>query len=232
MEIELDLLDLANKKVDREGLETLLTRLEFESILKYVKIPRYTLQEDPNLGRRGKNGTQPRRENELIFDILRSKRVQKIIRVIVEDGTLPSHRDEAIERILSGFDVEEWDWKKVDLCSDVVLRAAENTRELYLYSSGNNAVLRSWSAEDGLGQLQKVRFHYTSSRLPLIMDSLQLKVVRASVTDKLEGLRTRNYMENFIRRMEKNLPNVDVEIHIEREIQHEPGGQISRRRSP
>jgi hypothetical protein len=42
------------------------------------------------------------------------------------------------------------------MCSTVLLKAAPGLREVHLYSSGNNAVLRSWSAEDGIPALANV----------------------------------------------------------------------------
>lgn len=81
----------------------------------------------------------------------------KIVKVIVIDDREPSHTDEAIETALTGFDVEIWDWKRVDLCSEVIFNAARNVKEISLYSSGNNAVLLGWSSKDGLGKFLKVR---------------------------------------------------------------------------
>lgn len=92
---------------------------------------------------------------KLIFDLLRIRGVRKIIMVIViDDGEIP-HGDDVIEE-LERFDVEELDWRKGDLCSSVILKAAKNATKLFLYSSGNKAVLRSWSGSDGLNKLLKV----------------------------------------------------------------------------
>jgi len=74
----------------------------------------------------------------------------------VDDDEDTPHSDEVIES-LKRFGIEDWDWKKVDLCSEVLLKAAPNAEKITLYCSGNNAILRSWSAEDGLKKLEKVR---------------------------------------------------------------------------
>ena len=82
--------------------------------------------------------------------------MQKVLEANVEDDEIDPHCDEAIEMALEGLDVEVLDWKKLNLCSDVLWNAARNVKELFLYSSANNDVLRSWSAKDGLGRLPKV----------------------------------------------------------------------------
>lgn len=91
-----------------------------------------------------------------IFNWLHSKGVRKIIKVVVTDGSQSPHCDDDIIRSLCRFDVEELDWKKIDLCSETVKEAAKNVRELVLHTSGNRAVLWGWSALDGLLGLQKV----------------------------------------------------------------------------
>lgn len=157
MEIELDLLELANLEVAEADLKTLLGNLQFENILQYVRVPDFTLLEDPS------PETQPEKSDHehsgrskvSIFDHLHQKGVRKIIRVTAQDRNLP-HSDEMIEKILTRFDVEIWDWEKLDICSEVIFEAAPNVREVCLYSSGNNAVLRSWSLPGGLDKLPMV----------------------------------------------------------------------------
>ena len=92
-----------------------------------------------------------------VFNWLRKKGgVRKVLEVNIEDDETEPHCDEAIEIALQGLDVEILNWKKLDLCSDVLWNAARDVKELFLYSSANNDVLRSWSAKDGLGRLPKV----------------------------------------------------------------------------
>ena len=91
-----------------------------------------------------------------VFNWLRKKGVRKVLEVNIEDDETEPHCDEAIEAALQGLDVEILNWKKLDLCSDVLWNAARDVKELFLYSSANNDVLRSWSAKDGLGRLPKV----------------------------------------------------------------------------
>ena len=82
--------------------------------------------------------------------------MRKVLEANVEDDENEPHCDEAIEMALQGLDVEILDWKKLDLCSDVLYNAANGVRKLFLYSSANNDVLRAWSAKDGLARLTKV----------------------------------------------------------------------------
>lgn len=74
----------------------------------------------------------------------------------VEDDEIEPHSDEAIEMALKDLDIETLNWKKLDLCTDVLVNAVNNVKVLHLYSSANNDVLRSWSATDGLAKLPKV----------------------------------------------------------------------------
>ena len=101
-----------------------------------------------------------------VFNWLRKKGgVRKVLEANIEDDETEPHCDEAIETALKGLDVEILNWKKLDLCSDVLWNAARDVKELFLYSSANNDVLRSWSAEDGLGRLPKVMIRKPSLQL-------------------------------------------------------------------
>jgi len=74
--------------------------------------------------------------------------------MVVDDRDRP-HADAAIVEALYGFKVEEWDWKRVDLCSDVIHESAPTVKEVSLYCSGNNAVLMGWASAEGLGNRKK-----------------------------------------------------------------------------
>jgi hypothetical protein len=91
-----------------------------------------------------------------IFEWLRENKVKTILRVIVQDRHPVSHSDEMIERCLKDFNVEVWDWNKLDICSSTIKKAATGVKDLTLYSSGSNAVLRSWSSTTGLVELPDV----------------------------------------------------------------------------
>lgn len=75
--------------------------------------------------------------------------------MVVDDGDI-SHSDEVIEEALRRFQVEVWDWKKLDISSETIFQAAENVKEISLYSTGNNAVLMGWYSDEGLKKFPKV----------------------------------------------------------------------------
>ncbi|KAF8244126.1 hypothetical protein K440DRAFT_610568 [Wilcoxina mikolae CBS 423.85] len=169
-EIHLDLVELENRTypVSRNDLEVLVQSLKFENILQYVQIPRYpfstrgtaaTSADDTETNRDGIG----RRDFKLIFDLLHKKGVKKIIKLIVDDDEDTPHSDEIIEQ-LSCFEIEEWDWRKMDICSEVIRTAAPHVQQVFLYSSGNNSVLHGWSCSDGLNQLKNLREVHTFIR--------------------------------------------------------------------
>lgn len=86
--------------------------------------------------------------------------VKKVLEVVVddfEDGERKPHSDKVIVESLKGLQVETWDWRRMDISSDVIFDAAgEHVNTLYLYCSGLRAVLKSWSDRSGLAKLKKV----------------------------------------------------------------------------
>jgi predicted metal-dependent peptidase len=118
------------------------------------------LSREKRLSRRGLT------DMKLIFDWLRSKDVKKIVKVMVVDDGSPSHSDDAIQEALGGLEVEVWDWKKLDMCTDVIYKSTKKVREVSLYSSGNNAVLMGWASSEGLTNVEnfpKVRLSYPTA---------------------------------------------------------------------
>lgn len=90
-----------------------------------------------------------------IFKWLKDNGVKKVVRVSVLDyGDYP-HSDSAIEEALGSLEVEIWDWKKVDICSDVISNSSKAVREISLYSSGNTAVLMGWGSPQGFVDRKK-----------------------------------------------------------------------------
>ncbi|KAM0254704.1 hypothetical protein ACHAQJ_006485 [Trichoderma viride] len=200
LELYFDLSGHAN--ITQSGLENLLSKLKFEDILQYVAIPKLNVEVNMNTanskrprgaGRSPKQDGEGRRDLCYIFDRLRKKGVKTILKVIIDDSVMPAHSDEAIEDALKFMDVEIWDWKRTDLCSEVICRVASKAREVNLYWSGNNAVLRGWSEEGGLkrlGELRTVHLH--------IQQGLETSV------------RTKQNVEDFCDRMKKLCPVVNV----------------------
>lgn len=149
--------------ITKGGLDNLLSKLHFEDTLQYVCIPRIRVHKDqPRESAKTERQPKPdgagRRDLCHIFDRLRKKEVKAVLSIIVDDSDSPAHSDEAIEDALKmTTGVEHWDWNKTDLCTEVIYKAAPNAREVHLYWSGNNAVLRGWSEEGGLKKLRELK---------------------------------------------------------------------------
>ncbi|KAF3059759.1 putative intracellular serine protease protein [Daldinia childiae] len=150
----------------RRRLMTALKHIRFDDILQHVEVPHIIIEGNDSLPNTPKLrdysaktdlGGNGRADLVFIFRWLRSKGVQTIIQVIVDDLGSTAHGDESIEKALSGFGVEIWNWKKRDLCSEVIINTAPNVQVVYLYWSGNNAVLRGWCDEGGLKKLKELR---------------------------------------------------------------------------
>jgi hypothetical protein len=146
-----------------------------DNILRLVEIPKVTVSWDDDRDDDDKKpefGKKPqywscagRTDLTMIFDWLKAKEkfgqnVKKVVEVAVddleyEDGK--AHSDDAILYCLDGLHVETWNWAKMDISSDLIFQATGgHAKEVYLYCSGLNSVLRSWSNCDGLVLLSKV----------------------------------------------------------------------------
>ena len=150
-----------------EYFESLSKHVRFETILHHVDLPNMSVQKGDNWFKgvtdfedrfkaiRDLTGVG-RADFPKVFMWLRRNGVQKILEIHAMDSAGPSHCDEAIELSIQGFQVEVLNWERVDISSDVFFNAAPDVRELHLYASGNNEVLRGWSSKDGLTRLKKV----------------------------------------------------------------------------
>ncbi|KAH8672868.1 peptidase S8/S53 domain-containing protein [Tricladium varicosporioides] len=162
--IEFDLSSLPSSRISKGDLVQLARHLNFEDTLMYVALPKLHVEDsiqDSDHAHYDSNSlgdSLGRTDVNVIFQWLWDNGVRRIFKVIViddgNDGDVP-HSNQAIEDALVQFKIETWDWKKIDICSNtIVLAAGEHVRVIYLYSSGNSAVLRSWSCEAGLVKLK------------------------------------------------------------------------------
>jgi len=152
--------------VDRYYVEDLAEKvtLNFDTALEYVRLPQYnspSMDSQKAIPQKGLTKSDVQRPAILdpyrgIFKWLREQGVQRIFKITVEDMGSNPHSDEGIQDALSDFGVEIWDWRKLDICSETILKAAPMVQKLNLYSSGNNAVFRSWACKHGLARLEKV----------------------------------------------------------------------------
>ncbi|KAK3983956.1 hypothetical protein QBC44DRAFT_302234 [Cladorrhinum sp. PSN332] len=196
-------------------------RLTFDSTLLSVDFGRIVLERAVNRGKPIKpegSGTG-RRDIEKFFEWLngkKSKGVDTIIKLTVEDRIegLSPHSDEAIEAVLQRFDIEILDWRKIDIDPRVLRQGLkggdESTlRELHLWWSGNNALLRAWSEPEGLPKLNSL------TRIILHQDKQTLESAE----------RIRTYVEEFKLRLRNNRSKTLEEIRV----QHLKAGGLSQR---
>ncbi|KAL7939080.1 hypothetical protein V8C35DRAFT_285649 [Trichoderma chlorosporum] len=144
--------------IDKTFVESLSDTVEFrfDTALEYVSLRQDSdekeavktlLQSPQNVERNPYRG---------VFEWLRENGVEKIFKVIIEDIVPLPHTDEAIRKALEGLGVEVWDWRKLDICAQTIIHATKGVRQLYLHSSGNEAVLHSWACEHGLTELNEL----------------------------------------------------------------------------
>ncbi|KAK4163264.1 hypothetical protein QBC43DRAFT_319804 [Cladorrhinum sp. PSN259] len=154
----------STQKIDFDDFKSSYDRLVFDQVLLAVEFRHVELNTAVNPRRQNKyvDMGAGRRDMETFFKWLRDKNVTNIIKVIVEDRKgSTAHSDQAIETALKEFDVEILDWRKVDIDPRTIWEATRgnrsNLRELHLWWSGNNALLRSWSELDGLPKLRNLK---------------------------------------------------------------------------
>ncbi|RYP93507.1 hypothetical protein DL770_000391 [Monosporascus sp. CRB-9-2] len=194
-QIYFDLYDYPSERISEDFINEGLSHLKFENILQYVALRRMELEKKV-IQKPPKPSGKGRRDMVFIFDFLRKKSVDRVIRIIVDDTLEPAHSDEAIEDALRDLKVEIWDWRKMDLCTETIFTAAPDAREVYLYWSGNNAVLRGWSEPEGLNRLAK------------------LEKVHLHVEQGLETTaRTEEHVKSFINRLD--LLHRDIKINVD-----------------
>lgn len=161
-----------DENLPQKGLTNLLRNINFEDTLQEVWIPRIMVEVPQQVKTRTSMRKQikpvpdgaGRSDLVHIFNQLRNKGAETVPCEFVQDSdpNSPSHSDEAIGKALQGMGVEVWDWNKTDMCTEVIFNAAPKAREVHLYWSGNNAVLRGWSEPGGLAKLTElglVRLH-------------------------------------------------------------------------
>ncbi|EEU47184.1 uncharacterized protein NECHADRAFT_77386 [Fusarium vanettenii 77-13-4] len=118
-----------------------------------------------------------------IFEMLKKKNVKRILKLKVRDNTKTPCSDDFIENCLRPFDIRYLDWNKPDLCADVVIRSTPRVTGLWLYATGNNAVLRSWAGSNGLSNLLQLRSVHVQSKVGLESYSNHLAAVGAFKRD-------------------------------------------------
>ncbi|KAI0411302.1 hypothetical protein F5X98DRAFT_380891 [Xylaria grammica] len=180
-EIELDFSELGDIK-DVRALSRLaeLASLRIKDLLRYVKLPANKTNEPSDLrARRGAISG--------FFSYLKT-RIKSIVYLQVDESIYHPCPDNLIESALRGLKIYTLDWRKTDLCAQVVLNAAPDVEVLHIYCSGNRGVLLSWSAPDGLPLLPNLR-----------------EVNISVLTDRVEPRELiQEYLREFRRRLNQN----------------------------
>lgn len=160
--IDFNLLTL-NRRLSPKMIKQNYQFLNFENILQYVALPNLLpITQPPSQAMsegeqksESKVYQEPKHYQEIFKWLKTPGGVKEILRVIIEDDVDNPHSDKVIIDTIKDFAVEIWDWKKYNICSETIRKAAPNVREVYLYTTGNNAVLRGWSDQSGLIMLKK-----------------------------------------------------------------------------
>ncbi|PWY74518.1 subtilisin-like protein, partial [Aspergillus sclerotioniger CBS 115572] len=135
------------------AIEKIASTLDFEDTLRLVHLPKLEPLSFTTPARKpGKT------DIEKVFENLFND-VTKIFKVTVDDLCDPPYQDAAIKECLKGKNIETWDWKKLDMCPDVIFEAAPGLTKLHLYWSGRNVVLHGWMGLCRLGHVEKIIVH-------------------------------------------------------------------------
>jgi hypothetical protein len=164
-----------------QALET--QKIEYETVLLYIHLPQVPPQKSEISKKQISKKQEPtnaaasdvKRYTDVylkVFEWLKwieipengkegKRRVQKVVKVTVDDFGHVSHSESAISEALKGLDIEELDWKRADIGSETIFEGAPMVKILNLYWGGNRGILKGWSCEDGLCKLKNVSFHTT-----------------------------------------------------------------------
>ena len=151
--------------VSGKSLTGMKKHYKLDTMLRWLYIPRISVEWDNHSITARKKIDEWKCVGQtdlfLIFNWLKENvGVQKVVEVVVEDFAEKDrrpHSDQIIEGCLRDLKVEIWNWKRMDISSELIYKvASEHVKVVYLYCSGINAVLRSWSDRNGLARLEHV----------------------------------------------------------------------------
>lgn len=114
--------------------------------------------------------------------------------------------------------MEVLDWRRKDLCPASLAKVGDHLREISLYWSGSNPVLRAWSEPDGLAQLTslettniiqvnvseqtKPNFTYP---LNMLRENIKVTESEERINQNLEDFEKRLYKSWLLRKGKSNL---------------------------
>ncbi|KAK3309898.1 uncharacterized protein B0T15DRAFT_17432 [Chaetomium strumarium] len=123
----------------------------FDTALQFVALGPFVISDQK--AQAAPQAETGRRDMVAVFDWLKTRNVKHIIKVIVDDGKLPSHSDEAIVEALRPFTIDILDWSKPNLRPETIQQACGNVRKLYLSWNGLDGMLVAWGGRNGLANL-------------------------------------------------------------------------------
>ncbi|KAJ8129041.1 hypothetical protein O1611_g4591 [Lasiodiplodia mahajangana] len=152
LDIDLDFSEIGtikNSRALRRHVEPL--KLQVEGLLRNVKVPANETENNKDLRVRQEAITN-------FFEYLKAKHnMQRIMCLEVDELIGHPCSDALIESALRGIQIDTLDWKKTDMCAQVVANAVPGVRCLRLYCSKNPGSLSSWSAPDVLSKLPNLK---------------------------------------------------------------------------
>lgn len=148
-------------KIVEEKFQEDFSHHRLNSTLQYVAFPQVSVVYSERSGNKPSPELSGRTDMLFFFKWLReTKKVGRILTIIVDDLEDPSHCDEVVEMALKEFQVEVLDWRKVDMCPRTIFRIGTNIHTLHLYWSGRNSVLLGWCGDNGLSKLDSLQRVY------------------------------------------------------------------------
>lgn len=161
------------EKTASKDLAPGLFDVKFWPVLRYVQLP--DLDHVPHDAELTGTG-EPRDEIRTVLDWLyKEKQVEEILELNVRDSLMQPHSEQAIEEVISKFNVRKLNWRRMDLSINSIIDAAPNVEVLHLYSSGNWAALGHWTnSEEGLGRLKE-------------LDEIHISIAAYDITDDRWG---------------------------------------------
>lgn len=151
--------------------------LMFETALELVRLPYWRPQQIQGFQKPNQPAGDSMGEKLIdsdpyidLFHWIRSSGTTKVFTLDVDDDGSKPHTNYAIRKALTGertdegtrekpfptLEIKVWKWKKFDICTDTIALAAPKAQHVYLWSTGNLAVLKGWACGPGLSKLEEV----------------------------------------------------------------------------
>ncbi|KAI0474244.1 hypothetical protein F4859DRAFT_521966 [Xylaria cf. heliscus] len=201
--------------IPKKMIDSFFQRYQYNAVLRHVTLCRV------NIDSQERGGRQISTDQLYFLRWLRGRGVEKILKVTVDDMEKP-HRDDEIEEILAdkknqssakSFNVEILDWRKPDLCPEMIQVATPLVRELHLQWSGNNVVLRGWSEPEGLPTLEwlkKIYLYYDVTQVTEGRIQRNLRSFKTRITKSRDQLRDTKIATDGAKNLSGFLPAIEV----------------------